>query len=163
MELIQRTTLTLAASAINFPSIPQSYQDLFLTFKARGDDVGANVTGQLTINGNTTTIYEWTRLYGTSGAAGSVSAGTQTYIYAFLAPAAGGIAGRWSAGTIWIPDYLNPTNGDVTVVSDFGIVQQRESDSGSANVGIGAVSSITIAPSSGNWVAGTTMSLYGIS
>lgn len=164
--------LSSSASSISFSNIPQTYTHLQIRAATRNDraDNGAQST-TISFNGDTThTNYRSHVLYYAASAANPASEANQLsgyYAAVGYTPAANMTANVFSIQIIDILDYSN-TSKNTTVRTIFGL------DSNSATAGyVGLVSSLwmntaavssismTTLPSA-NFVANTSVSLYGI-
>lgn len=152
---IATTTLSSAAPSYTFSSISGSYTDLVLVAAVQNTaNTGDEVAFQ--VNGDTTTNYSRTRLYGNGTAAASGRATS-------VSKGALGINSTtdFSVITAHFQNYSNSTT--------YKTVISRGSSSGFASMyaslwrSTSAITSITILPDSGTtFTTGTTLSLYGI-
>lgn len=152
---------------ITFSSLG-SFKNLRLQWSARGTQSALLTNLNMTFNGDTGANYDWQFIIigNTTVTAGQGLADTRMFIG--NAPAATATANYAGHGTLDIYDYLG------TTFQKGGLVysSQRQSTSSGAfsvfpMVGVAwrntaALSSITIALASGNYVAGSIFSLYGI-
>jgi hypothetical protein len=175
---IASTTLVSPATTFNFTDIPNTYYDLRLHFSCRSD-----VTGQisqdtaLTLNGVATNSYVSVLLYNNSnttsyGVANGLSGngfGAANAVWSGgITPAGNSSINSFSNGQILIPGYRNTTNlnkarfagtnfGNSSVgggIIFYGIAGTRSAVTA-------AVNRVTIATTAGNFIAGSTISLYG--
>lgn len=166
MQLISDQLLTVGAAAIEFANIPQTFAHLVLVFTGRGDGVWSNPG--LRFNSDTGPNYDYARSYTSSGAPG----GTDTYGGGLIAlppvPGAASVAGAFAGFYIWIPGYAGTTGQKVAVAVGAGKQTvaagglQWETDGGfwrSTN----AINRVTLSSGSGNFIAGTRCTLYGLS
>lgn len=152
---IATTTLGSAASTVDFNSISGSYTDLVIVFSA-GEPVGGYLG--LRFNGDTTTNYSRTFLYGTGTSAVSDRASNVSSIFINCGASVGaGVA------VVNIQNYTNTTTYKTVLARNNsqtdGLVM--------ANVGLWrktpeAITSITLFGGGGNITAGSTFTLYGI-
>lgn len=155
---IATTTLGTAASTITFSSIPSTYTDLRLIFITTTSINGANIN--LRFNSDTGTNYSSTWLEGNGTSASSYRATNDTRFQLTNG------AGTTTIPSFTILDIFNyagstyktaldnvsgDTNGSGYV---FRSVQMWRSTS--------AINRIDLTPTSGNFNAGTTATLYGI-
>jgi len=145
------------ASSIDFTSIPSTYTDLCLKFSGRCDTVD-NIN--ITFNGSTTS-YTTRYLYGSGSAAASASASTQ---YVGATNASTYTANAFGNAEIYIPNYAGSNNKSIstdsvqeTNVSTVYMVLDAALWSNTA-----AITSLSLAPSSGKYVQYSTATLYGI-
>lgn len=159
MQLIETKTLGTAQSTIEFTSIPNNFTDLMLLVSARVDS--SNGTLNVRFNGSTSN-YTALRLdgYG-SGSAVSSSSTNPWFTFASYSSQTASTFGNCS---IYIPNYtaataksLSSDNVDETNATEAlqNLLAGRWNDTA-------AIDSVRFVPFSGNFVAGSTISLYGI-
>jgi hypothetical protein len=156
-------TLGSSASSVTFSSIPATYRDLVLVIAAASND--SNQTAIMRFNGDTAGNYNMVHMIGTGG--GSGSSQTENSV-GFLNISKG----------IGVPTSL----GDVTIISqimDYSATDKHKTALTRANSvnspfpgtsaqagrwgNTVAITSVAIALSSGgNYITGSTFSLYGI-
>jgi hypothetical protein len=160
MTLIQTTTLGTAAATIEFTSIPQIYTDLLLVSSARNSGSAANEIA-MTFNSQTTNRSE-RGLFGSGSAASSF---TTTILRAGQTTDSTQTANTFGNSSCYISNYAGSTNKRVSVDT----VTENNATAASNQIVDGlwantaAITSIELTiPSSGTFVAGTTISLYGI-
>ena len=158
-DLIQRTTLSAAASTITFSSIPSTYTDLRAVFFVRPS--GNNNPG-IRFNGDTGTNYSRTTLEGT-GATLSSSRQTSNGTLGLLGSVDLTSTNTPHLFTIDVFDYagsafktvLATVSGDQNGSGGLGrLVGMWRSTSG--------ISSINFVAFGNNWPSGSTATLYGI-
>jgi hypothetical protein len=158
MKLIQTITLTSSQASIQLTSIPQTFTDLVVLFSIRTDRAVNAEPCRISINSTSLT-----RRYLRGIGGGSYSSGTDIDFYVTGSSAT---VNTFANGDIYIPDYslttkfktlsahsVAPNNAD-----SYGLIiaSSRYSDNA-------AVTSLSLAPITGpNFVAGSTVSLYGI-
>ena len=156
-EPIASTTLGSDTASVTLGSggtLPQTYTDLVLIMSV-GCTAGANVW--LRVNGDTGSTYSYTAIYADGATAGSNRASNATSAY--VASRSGSLIPAQAV----LMSYAN-TNVNKTIFT---------SDAGSHSGGFvqrlvnlwrstSAVTSITILPSTGSLLSGSTFSLYGI-
>ena len=149
---IATQTLGSAASTVTFSSISGAYTDLVLIFNGTGS-TGGNFTFQF--NGDTSTNYSATILYGDGSSAGSVRVSSQSSMNI------GGVSTGFTTDIINIMNYSNATTYK-TALGRYA----RPADEVGAKVGLwrstSAITSIVVGVSGGNFATGSTFSLYGI-
>jgi hypothetical protein len=151
---IATTTLGSAVSSYTFSSISSSYTDLILITAGTSSADGSY---KLQFNGDTTSNYSNTFMYGDGSSAVSGRSSSQTSI--------GGLGRAGTSqgnGIIQIMNYANTTTFK-TVIGRGSLASQLVI----ATVGLWrktpeAINSITILPESGTMSTGTTFTLYGI-
>jgi len=156
---IQTYTLTTTAASITFSNIPQNYTDLKVVASLR-----ANSTqnwGDITFNGGGTAI-SMRHLLNNSG-----SIISQSYSpLRFQCNTDSHTAGTFSSAQMYITNYTSSTSKPISMDG----TQENFSSSVGQHIAAGlwasssAVTSITITPDGGGtFIAGSTVSLYGIS
>ena len=166
MTLIATTTLGSAAADITFSSIASTYQNLHVVFSGRSSDAAANVVKLLIqMNSDTGSNYRsvWNGGYGTAANATINDTGATTSIDCRYAMT-GAIPAADRLGTceITIMDYKN-----TTLRKGLVFVGACAADQPTAAMGQGvwnstsAITALKFFPSSGNFITGTSISLYG--
>jgi hypothetical protein len=150
------------ASTIDFTSIPQTYTDLILKGSLRSNDSGSRVDLALAFNGSAIS-YSSRSVRNADGTASSGTGGT-TSIEAGRTPGATNTANTFSNFEFYIPNYTGSNNKSVSV-------DQVYENNGtniyiSLNAGLwsntSAITSISIAANTGNYIQYSTAYLYGI-
>lgn len=155
-SLIQAQTLTGSAASVTFSNIPQNYTDLIVKCSSRAD---ADVVGVVcSINGS---AFDSGRRFRGDGSSYAVSA-TNGDLYAVNN--SGATASTFSNAEWYFPNY---TSGNYKSVSGDGVTENNGTAAYSAIiVGIrnttSAITTLSFAPTSGNFVANSTFYLYGI-
>jgi len=154
--LIDRRELTEAASSIQFAGIPQIYTDLLVLVSAR-NTVGTNVA-TLTFNSGGTYTNRWLNGNGTASNSGNAR-------FDYIANPSDFTAATYGSSEIYIPGY---TSGLAKSFFSEG-VSENNGTAGNQVISSGlwsgteAITSITFTPAnSGNFIAGSSISLYGI-
>lgn len=157
ITLISTQTLASPAATITFSSIAASYTDLMLKIAVRSNTTG-NTEFNLGLNGSNPSSAKWLRGSGTAATSGS---GTTLF-----APASANTANTFSNIEAYIPNYTGTTNKSVSVDSTTEnnatgsqVTQQVHALLYTVT---SAVTSITISDIYGSWIAGSTVSLYGV-
>jgi len=172
-EAIATQTLGSATATVTFSSIPQTYTDLVLVMSVRASAVTFNNMNFMntTINSDTSAIYSPTTLYyRNTGGGSSANSGRGTNENNFNL---GGIAtnnfgsGIFSTYIINFMNYSNTTTNKTVLsrISTGGDLTAMDDTWAAAGLyrSTSAISTISMSPSSsGNFVAGSTFSLYGI-
>jgi hypothetical protein len=166
MKLIESKTLGADAASIEFTSIPQTFTDLLVVISARSTRTG-NVGDDLTLVVNSITAgYSGRGLDANGSSASSFveDAGGNKFRYLCVINAAGATADTFSSNTIYIPNYAGATNKsfsfDNVTENNATFSYQRICAGLLANTA--AIDSLTFDPDNGDLVAGSTISLYGI-
>ena len=159
MLLIQTVTLTSTEATIEFTSIPQTYTDLRFLTATRNDDATNLVTGLLvSLNGSTSGLA--VRRMTADG----VSASSNTDLRPGLTNGGQATANTFSNGSIYFPNYASSSSKSFyseTVTENNGTNAYQSIVAGSWTE-TSAISSISFSPFIGSFVAGSTISLYGI-
>lgn len=166
-NLITRTTVSSANGVISLTSIPQTYTDLVIqvtgVINASTSDGGIYVR----VNGDSTTTYNWTMLYGNGSSAGSSAATSATSM--LIGAIAGLTSGTATPGT----STINVLGYSFTNVPKrflgTGALDQNGSGEVDAftgwwnsNSAITQIDLRTYNGTSATFAVGTTVSLYGI-
>jgi len=162
MKLIESKTLASAAAQIEFTAIPSTFTDLIILCSLRSTSTDAYVNINLGFNSNTANFTaRW--LYGLgSGGTGSASSLVR---YAGDLNTANDTANTFSNSSIYIPNYTGSTHS-----KSFSTDSVRETNA-SANASAisaglwndtAAITSVQLDSSDGNFVVGSTISLYGV-
>ncbi len=155
------TVGVLGAADVTFSSIPSTYTHLQIRGITRAATSG---TMWARFNGVTTSSYSWHYVEG-DGANPNVGAGvSDTRMFMGRVNITTDTANAFSASVLDILDYAN-TNKTKVIRSLDG-----NDTNGTGNVGLysgmynstNAITSVTLAPQSGNWNQYTTFALYGV-
>jgi hypothetical protein len=159
---IQTYTLTGSAATVTFSNIPQNYTDLKVVTSVRSD-TGSFQSIRMTVNGATTN-YSNRRLYG-EGAGAYSDASTPSWLIQTAVSSTSETASTFGNAEFYIPNYASSNYKSVSVDS----VSETNATTAYAFLSAGlwsqttAISSIGFSMSSGNFVSGSTFTLYGIS
>ncbi len=153
-------------ATFTFSSIPQGFRTLVIEFVARGDTAAVDTTMYFQLNGVSTASYSYQQLFGRAAAVtyGNPTAATANPLLANI-PSATFTGGQACYGRIEIPFYSSSTFlPQVCCTSGF----LNASDANSIEVTrrgyyntAGAVTSLLLGLTAGNFVAGSTFSMYG--
>lgn len=160
--LLERTELNASAASVTFANIPQTgYTDLKIVVSARLDVNDVQV--KMYFNADTTTAnYSWKRIYGDGASAVS---DTATNLVSGSANGANSTALTFANMEAYIPSYRS---GDKKSFSSDQVTENNATTAyatmaASLWQGTAAITSITLLPNtSGNFVANSTFSLYGL-
>lgn len=163
MVLINSQTLVANASSVTFSSIPGTYYTLYLYMSARGDTAATTIPFTVQFNGSSTSLTY--RYVMGSGTAASTSSGSTGQAGTFPAASAG--TSVFGSAVIRIPDYANSTTNKIAMcesstentVAASDMTQYSVTWAPTSSV---PITSIQIAATTGNIVAGSTFTLYGI-
>jgi hypothetical protein len=166
MQLISTQTLTGSVGSITFSSIPSTYTDLKVLLCLRTDVADTNSTLQSRFNGDGGANYTSLILYGNGSGTGAIPQGLgATWMnFSSCIPAANATANIFSNMSVDVLNYsgdqLKRTSGEVT--------RENNASSGYAAFvahrwnSTAAINQIYFAPTAGNFVTNSTISLYGI-
>lgn len=161
MTLIETKTLVSAAASIEFTSIPQTFTDLVVLLSCRTDraDILDGINGN--INGSSANFTTRNLIGdGSTASSNTTSVGTLG-----LATGSTSTANTFGNTAVYIPNYTAATNKSISAdqvmennaTSSFQILRAILWSN------TAAITSITFVPQVGtNLVAGSTISLYGI-
>lgn len=173
-DAIYSTTLSTSASSIVIQGIPQNYTHLQIRLVARtsGTDYRSGISMRLNLDSSTGAGYYFQRLWMGSGVnAGASNADVSSYSGLAIANDSNGLANAYGISTTDILDYSS-----VTKAKSFRSLSHYNNGSTGANDGdrggivfcnglkdysTGPVTGLTIL-SGNNFLANTTVSLYGI-
>ena len=162
MQVIEHIELASAQSSIEFTSIPDTYTDLYLVISARSNvTFNGNYLG-LRFNGSSSG-YSNRQLQGYgSGVVSGTIAGT-IILAAFIAEG-NYTANTFSSSATYIPNYTSSIGKSTSSdgVSENNATEARQTINAGFWSGTAAISSITIVTESGNFVSGSSATLYGI-
>ena len=152
-------TLTGSQSSIDFTSLPATFAHLMIRVLARGDTAATTVGMNVRFNGDTSTNYD----------DGSQSIGSsQTSGFVGNISGANAQANSFGSYSLWIPHYAQATSFKNLISLGF-----HATASGGGNIvnwsqGViwklapVAINEVTLLPGSGNFVAGSRASIYGL-
>jgi len=160
---IATNTLGSTAASVTFSSIPSTYTDLVLVIVS-ADSAGAFNQISFRVNGDASTIYSWTSLYGngTSAASNRESSGSRTYGTIAWNSAQNTTLGT-SMSTAHFMNYANTTTNK-TILSRSSNSANAVETMVSLYASTSAMSSLVLysATSARLFAAGSTFTLYGI-
>lgn len=160
-KLIASNVLSSSAASITLSSIPSTYTDLVLKISNRTDNTGVGNGFTLTYNGSSTN-YSGRGVYGDGQVATANSSSTSGMMFVNGSTET---ADTFANVELYIPDYAGSTHkpsfnyavmeNNATLATYMGIQARLWSDTS-------AITSMTLTPSVGNWVSGSSFYLYGI-
>jgi len=151
------------SASLGFTVIPATYTDLLIKLSLRGSTSSNNIDTYLTINSSTAN-FTGRYIQGNSSAAGSYTLAC----YSRNMPESTATVSPFRNTEIYFPNYAGST------YKSFSIDTVDENNTGTAGLALvqfiaglwsdtSAITSISIAPSSGTFVQYSTATLYGIS
>ena len=154
-EPIATQTLGSGAASVSFSSIPATYTDLILVIEGTSAN---DSNGQIQFNGDTSSNYSMTMLYGNGSAAGSTRTTSATNFLGFMDGTGAGGRGN---GITHIMNYSN------TAIYKTSLSRhQATSIMTRAVAGLwrstAAINAIRIYTDNSNFETGSTFTLYGI-
>ena len=158
--LLERIELNASAASVTFSNIPQSgYTDLKVVCSTRGDVAAVVAPMYVSFNGSTST-FTGKELEG-NGSAASSSSPTR---WAGSVNGASATANVFANSEFYIPNYTSSNNKSF---SSDGVSENNATEAYTLLVAglwstTSAITSIAMSPSSGNFVANSTFSLYGL-
>lgn len=165
LVLITEIVTSGSQASVTFSSIPNTYRDLIVRVRGRGDASATNVTIQMTFNGDTGTNYDIQYLEG-SPSAGAGNFFSLNNISFSRLPGATAPANNAGGTDVIIFDYRGTTFYKSVSVSGGAIFGTSGSTTLTGQyVGdwrnTAAITSVKIALSAGNFVNNSVVSLYG--
>jgi hypothetical protein len=162
--LISSNVLASSAASVTFSAIPATYTDLVLRVSARADS-GSFREPYLTLNNLTTSIYSFTRFYGTGTSVGSdrEPATIPNNIYAMFINGSTSTADTFGSLEIYIPSYT------ASQAKQISLFSAQENNTTAAYMEPAALLVNTTAAINevkftyANMVTGSSFYLYGIS
>lgn len=158
---LARTTISTATASVTFSSISSSYTDLILIINC-GDSLPAE-THNFRFNSDTGTNYSLTTLYGNGSTTATARESNRTNgCFAYFVVADSPVE---YMSILHIMNYSNTTTFKAAL-SRSNRASANNYPGAEAIVNLwrntSAITSITLFPNAGNFVSGSTISLYGI-
>lgn len=162
-RLAPTVTLSAAAASFDFQNIPQTFSQLALFGKLRGDTAAVQTSVGIRFNNDSAANYSWGELRGITTTASMANAtGTTTgLVSAAGVAAASAAAGAFSPVVMFLPSYSVAQWQELLALSSYvgsPGVHLTMSHWGTT----AAVTRITVAPGAGNWVAGSSLTIFGM-
>ena len=166
VSVIARTVLGSDTASVDFTGIPATYENLMVTYLARGTGSDTWSRVHLRFNGDSGPNYQ----YGSGGRTGASfvaadGASGQAQMVVGLLTDASASAAYPAAGTLTVAGYARTVFNKVVScvdVSSASTVHHGAILTGGLWASTAAVNQVTLLPSSGNFVAGSVFTLYGI-
>lgn len=164
-NLLYEKVLTASAASINTGTFSQAYRDLQVEVVARGDTAAQSTTVGMRFNGDGGTNYTYIQHRANASSSGATTSTGQTSGGALShMPANTATANIFGSTTIRIANYTASVGFRTWTSSGFdlitNVVQADNYHGYWANTS--AITSITLTPGAGNFVAGTTVRVYGL-
>jgi hypothetical protein len=169
LYLISTQTLASANSTISFTSIPATYDHLIIKGTLRGDNAGTGATIAFRMNNDSGSNYSYRTVlqYNISNIYSPYSATSDSFMY--IGTATGGTAGTnmWGPLDAMIGDYRGGLFKSVFATSGNMLTtdgaDKQTMIAGNLWKSTSAINRVdVIHASSGSWIAGSTVSLYGL-
>jgi len=152
------------ASSIEFTSIPGTYQHLQVRWVGRSTAAATEVSALGRFNSDTGNNYSQHVLIGSGSAASAFGASSQSSVIAGYLTGDNATASVFGAGCIDILDYVS-TSKNTTMRSIAGADTNGGGSIrlyGGGYFNTGAITSVALTLTSGNWKQHSTAALYGI-
>lgn len=167
---INESVLTGTAATVTFSGIPQTFRALRLLCMCRGDTAAAFVTARLRFNGDSAGNYDAEQDSASGSTAAAFESLNQTGADIGEATASTAVAGSVSIMDVSIPWYTNTVFWKSLISTHM---LQAQTSGGAAGAihskqwvsrwrNTGAITSITIYPTAGNFISGSSFVLYGL-
>jgi hypothetical protein len=164
--LISSVTVGSGGSAsIDFTSIPNTYTDLCLKLSLRNSYAGTYVSGKLTVNSNTSSIYTSKNIAAGGSSVSSNSYGPATQMEWGPAGANSLTANTFSNIEMYFPNYAGSNNKPISI---DGVMETNDASNNALQFWAGlaatttAISSIQVTFNAGSWMQYSNAYLYGI-
>jgi hypothetical protein len=156
MTLIETKTLLSAAASISFTSVPQAYTDLIMICSLRENGTDSARAFFMGINGTDLTTFR--TLVGNGASASS----NTTYVG--VTNSGTGTSNTFSNVQFYIPNYTSNTLKTVSVdyVTENNATTAFAGVTAAVSSGTAAVTSVSVSGALASWIAGSMVSLYGI-
>jgi hypothetical protein len=155
---ISQTVVSTATPSVTFSSIPGTYTSLKIVFT--GQASGSVTDVNLQFNGDTASNYSWVQSLATPTFASSSGSGTSIHAAILTASSAAPAA---TSEDCTIAGYAGAVFGKNVncsyTVFNGGLVIGANNGEWSSTA---AITSVTVFPTAGNFVTGTTVTLYGV-
>lgn len=161
---IADSTLGSPAATVDFTSLPATFAHLMVVIHARGDQAATQTSLNLRLNGDSGAHYDWfSEFTGSAGSSSAASSGQIGFITAASSP-----SNRFSPYVLWVPHYAQANT--IKAVQTLGF---NMTAGGAANITPyansfywfdtpAAINELTFLPGSGNLVANSRFTVYGL-
>lgn len=164
---IADTTLGGSAASIDLTGLPTSYAHLLVAIVGRGDTAASNVNVSLRFNNDSAANYSMQHIQGNTTTPTAAESVGQTSILCGFMAAASATAGHPGSLFISLPGYSGTTffkqalcqvGLSLALTTTNSFVSQRMGVWAST----AAINRLTLLPVSGNFIAGTRMTVYAM-
>lgn len=148
------------AASMAFTSIPGTYTDLLIKYSSR-NGAAAVQNMAITLNSSTSS-FTYRSLYGGGSVAPGSGSGSTNLVG--LAQASNYTANTFDNGEIYIPNYAGSTNKSISAdsVTETNASESYQQFFATLWSNTAAITSVSLAPTSGSFVQYSTATLYGI-
>jgi hypothetical protein len=161
------STLGASAASVDVTGISATYAHLMVSIYARSD-VAAGVSNVLMrFNGDSAANYDYQDLRGNAATSSASEAFAGTSLIAGLSPANTAGANLFSSIEVFVPNYAGSTNN-----KQFVSISASKSGTTTGNLFVdifgggwrsnAAINQVTLLPASGNFVAGTRVTIHAL-
>lgn len=164
---IETKTLSGAAASFDFTSIPAVYKDLQLRIHGRSSHSSDHQALQWRFNGDAGSNYDYLIWYVTGGGLTASDSFGSTAALCGIVAAANADANLFSTVIVDIQSYAQTTSnklmqGRTAHKIGTGANELQNYNNSAAWRSTAAINQVTITPSNGNFITGSSASLYGI-
>ncbi len=165
-DLLETTVLTGSQASVEFTNLTSkyasTYQHLQIRFLVRSTNAVNTTSGSMRFNGDTGNNYAWHSLEGNGSSVLSAAASSQSDMFLMVGGVPGNSAasGIFGAGVFDILDPFEAKNKTVRALQGYGGGPIRLNSGLWINTT--SVTSATLFPQTGSWIAGSRFSLYGL-
>jgi len=160
-NLLYQATLTAATATIDTGALSQGYRDLMIVLDGASDTAATSTTLRVVFNNESSTNFDGINQVTSTSTIGS-TAMVLSRIAGATAPAS-----TTSLATITIPNYTGTLKHKTcSVISTIKLANSAGNLAAEASAGwwrnTSAITSVQFALGAGNWIAGTTVKVYGL-
>jgi hypothetical protein len=165
--LISTYTASNTVGSITFSSIPSTYKDLVVLFNGKFTNAANWENLWYRFTGVTTGYYEVGSYTTTTSSGAFLGDRTDYWYYNNYTAAAGSASNQFSSSWFYIHNYASTTTSKTTTgifpSQYYGSSAKRAGLTAGRNSNNGAVAGLELIGGTGNFIAETRVSLYGIS
>lgn len=169
LYLISTQTLASSTSTISFTSIPAIYDHLIIKGTLRGDNASTGATVAIRVNNDSGSNYSYRTVlqYNTTAVYSPYSATSDSFMYIGTVTGANAGTNMWGPVDAMIGDYRGELFKSAFATSgtmlDTNGAEKQTMIAGNLWKSTSAINRVdVIHASSGSWIAGSTISLYGL-